>query len=166
MLPCQSNLIRVKNTLKFSKSLSHTKNKITFTITEVSHDLLSFAQLCVGPIRSSQISRNRFSKPVMHNSNQQLISTAVTRYCAGCNAAYTLFLCLVYLWTQSFPLSGPFIFGEGSGIARGGKWYNCPRQQSQMCSKANILNEKSDFLCSKVFKLLNQTKGNSINYCV
>jgi hypothetical protein len=34
-----------------------------------------------------------------------------------------------------------------------------------MCSKANILSEKTDFLCSKMIKLLNQTKGNSINDC-
>jgi hypothetical protein len=34
-----------------------------------------------------------------------------------------------------------------------------------MYNKANILNEKSDFLCSKMFKLLNQIKGNSINKC-
>lgn len=37
-----------------------------YTIREVSHDLLCFAWLCVGPRRSSQISRNRVSKPVTH----------------------------------------------------------------------------------------------------
>jgi hypothetical protein len=43
---------------------------MNYTIREVSHDLLFFARLWVGPRSSSQIKRNRVSKPVTHKQLQ------------------------------------------------------------------------------------------------
>jgi hypothetical protein len=52
----------------------------------------------------------------------------------------------------------------GGGVV--GKWCCCPRRQSPMGGKVNIISEKKyDYLCSTHFKLLSPIQGNSVNNC-